>query len=218
MDTPLERIASALAASISDATARATVVLLIAGIVAAVLGRSSASLRHAIWTVALAAAVAMPALLVLLPGWRIGIPLAARIREAASTPSSSFAIPEPEPEKDSPMAGAIRPHPSRPVSEAPISAPPPVPGRGITAGLALIGVWMAGATAALLPTLAARMRLTRIRRHGAIPAGSRVRDIAQHLQGALRVSGHVTLLLGKGGGSPMTWGILRPVILLPADS
>ena len=43
-------------------------------------------------------------------------------------------------------------------------------------------------------------------------------DAAREAAGRLGVAGGVTLLRGGPAAMPMTWGVLRPVVLLPAEA
>ena len=56
-----------------DASVKSAAVLLIAALLALLLRRQAAALRHLIWTLSVAVAVLMPAVSVLLPGWRLNV-------------------------------------------------------------------------------------------------------------------------------------------------
>ena len=56
------------ATSLADLAARSTVLLAVAGLLAVMLRRQPATLRHRVWTLALAGVVCLPAVGVLMPG------------------------------------------------------------------------------------------------------------------------------------------------------
>ena len=56
-----------------DALIKVTLVLGLAGIATVVLGRSSAAVRHLVWTLALSSALMLPGLSISLPRWQLPI-------------------------------------------------------------------------------------------------------------------------------------------------
>src|SRR4051812_39187888 len=72
-----------------DVVSRATFALAASALVAAVLRRASASVRHLIWASALAGAVAMPLLMIALPTWRVALPTRSKSADRPPIPVES---------------------------------------------------------------------------------------------------------------------------------
>ena len=198
----------------ADAIVRSTAVLVIAAVLAGVLRRSSAAARNQVWLVATAAVLAMPLLTLLLPHWRVlparaapppapVVPAAAAPIEA-DAPLAEIAVPSPSPSppnKSSPPAQSAQPRAS------PISS-------DLTWRHAVAVAWLLGAGVALLPPLLGAISLRRLQRRA-----TRVRDhamlakLAQHL----RLRRLPMLLMSAERDMPMTWGVVRPKLLLPAS-
>lgn len=88
---------------------KATVILVAAFVAAMFLRRKSASLRYAVWTAAVAAVLALPALSALLPSWPIGksaTPTAAIVPAPVTTPSLP-SVPAPPLPSRIPLLAAI---------------------------------------------------------------------------------------------------------------
>src|SRR5215218_1936641 len=81
---------------VADAVVKATVVLACAGGATFLLRRGSAALRHLIWTLGLASALAMPLLTLALPRWELPIVSVPRA-ESAAAPLPADAVSRPAP-------------------------------------------------------------------------------------------------------------------------
>jgi beta-lactamase regulating signal transducer with metallopeptidase domain len=89
---------------------------------------------------------------------------------------------------------------------------------GPVAAAGLFLVWLVGVIAMATPRVRARLRLRRIA-GVAQPVGLlRERVEARDVAAAMKLRRSVRLLEGPGGSMPMTWGIVRPVVLLPSDA
>ncbi|HTK32535.1 MAG TPA: HEAT repeat domain-containing protein [Candidatus Saccharimonadaceae bacterium] len=131
-------------------TVKSTAVLAAAGLLSLVLRRASAARRHLVWTSALLATLALPALLVALPAWRIEAPRlawlapralfahpkSARIGEATDTPESATPVGGARDVRSSepaPAAGTERETSAR-VGSAAGAAPTPAAGADLASG------------------------------------------------------------------------------------
>ena len=184
-----------------------------AGAAALLRGASSAA-RRAAWALGFAAVLALPALSALLPRWSAPV-LPARAAAADPLPSSSF---EPGPPAAAPIpaAGAAPriAEESTDAAPAPASSALALPPFDLPA--LLLAVWAAGALAALA-WLAAGVLGAR----SLVLGAAEVRDPAwiAALADAARAAGvrrPVRLVASGRVGVPLTWGTLRPVIVLPA--
>ncbi len=179
---------------------RVTILLAAVGLLELLLRRKAASLRHLLWSSALAGALAMPLLSGLIPRWRIPVwedlvpaPGTALFRtdvygQAAAPPES---------------AGEMRAAQSGP-SSGPAS-------RGVR-WLGLL--WLAGALAVCVQVLVGVAAVVRLRRK-ARNAPEAVSSLAAELAAGMGVRQRVRVLSAGSATTPMTWGIVRPVVLLP---
>jgi TonB family protein len=178
-----------------DLTLKSTLVLALAWLTAFALRRRSAAARHIVWTAASAALLALPLLALSLPSWNH--PFANSILPADSGVTFRTAATS----TDSAEAAVLRgQHPAAPSTPARPTAFDP--------RAAIVLLWAAGVALAFTQMLVAYAAVWRLRR-GARPFP---RDVA-----ALEAEQPVSIL-ETASGMPMTAGILRPAIFLPAES
>lgn len=201
--------APAAAWQLAALAAKATLLLALGLAVAPLAGRRSAAARHLIWAATLAGVLALPALRAAGPRWtpRTAHELAVVVERL---------VPSNWPAGPGPNAGLVVPR-----SEVRARAGRAVVRDAIAAGLLL--VWSAGVlarVAALARGAAARRRLARRSRaaeHTALGGGAAVADVVDRLAVHVGVRRPVRVVWGPTGAMPMTWGVRRPVVLLPAD-
>jgi beta-lactamase regulating signal transducer with metallopeptidase domain len=183
---------------------KASVLLAAAFGVTALLHRRSAALRHLVWTVALGGALAVPLLQVVLPALEVAV-LPSPPRAAASAVSPAPAEPAP---------AAV----SRPAVRS-VDAAPASPRRGLPAWpvLAAWG-WGLGALALALRLSVGVLRVWWLGRRASEVTDDSWTRLADSLARRLRLGRIVTLLREERAAVPMTWGVFRPVVLLPAES
>jgi beta-lactamase regulating signal transducer with metallopeptidase domain len=191
-----------------DALLKGTLLLLAAGALTLALRRAAAAARHLVWAVTFAALLVLPVASALLPAWRVP----AWPRVAALPAVSVDAVARPP----APNGGAVTP----PAAAAPRAAPPVAEQFRLRPGWTtlLLPLWLAGMTLVLAALVVALARIAWIART-AFP----VRDPAWHasvsaLARSLAITRPVRLLRAAGSAMPMTWGLFRPVILVPADA
>jgi len=176
---------------------KTTVVLALAALVVACMRRSSAGSRHHVWAASILATLALPFLTVLLPVWH-----SATLTHAATllTPSHSAA-----PAPTSSYAGLV-------VVNATTLA---------TYGTSLwvLAIWAPGVGIIAFRLLVGIIRLTILSaRSHAFLIDTWNSDL-RALKVSLSVSRAVRLLQhGDSAATPLTWGLLRPAILLPAGA
>jgi TonB family protein len=180
---------------------KGTLVLGAAWSLAFMLRRRSAASRHLVWTAAAAALLALPALSVSLPALRVRAGALAPL-----VPTVTF------------RATAAAPAPA-PVSLRPSTVKAPEPARRAPwrtdFRLGLMLLWAAGAALGLLHMQAACLAMCRIRR-AARPFSDRRLFLAAAQ--ALGIRRDVELLELPHSAMPMTFGVLRPAVFLPADA
>ena len=188
-------------AVIADVVLKATLVLGLAGLAAAALGRASAATRHLVWTLGVAAALLVPAL-------RGAAPLGAAA--AAATPTvvrlEPKAAPEPHSRSSARGANGVAPRRQAPPPH-PRCSPPP---RGSTRGRCWASSGSPARCSSRRPCSWARRASAA---HTATPrrvlvAGFGPRCCATS-RGRSRCSGRCACC-GRAKTMPMAWGLLRP--------
>ncbi|HKP74575.1 MAG TPA: M56 family metallopeptidase, partial [Longimicrobiaceae bacterium] len=213
-----------LAATAITLLLKATLVVAVAGLVAAALRRrASAATRHLVWLIAIVALLALPLLAAVLPAWRVATVPASVAPPAAPAPAVSApaysadgpaaAVPASSADRQAapePAAGSALPH-SR------TSALPSIPRLPLWGWLAM--AYAAGALMLLAQVLLGRSEVRRLGR-GAVALnddpewGPLLRDLTW----MAGIDRRVILLRSRRETMPMTWGTLRPCILLPHDA
>lgn len=222
-----------LALWLADWALKSTVLFLAAGLVVLILYHRSAALRHLVLVLALGAAVLLPALSFTAPSWSsplaLPLPKAARVggavvagvaeevpqrgpRSPVSAPSAFSAVNQ----ISTTRAASATPEGSERVRWLSQTA-------GLTRAIAstwmswLVYLWAGGGILVLLALVLAVLRTRRLRRLGR-PAPVETRIMVWQLAARLGLRRQVTALELAGNVMPMTFGVLRPVILLPASA
>jgi len=210
-------------AILADAFVKSTIVLLLAGVVTLLLRRSAAALRHLVWTLACGAVLVLPLASGLLPNWRVAgwprldVPVAFyvseipqhRAREVTAAPTSPVSAvpatvvtqtPSPAPSATTPAAGSLR-------------------WRITPNWTALVfPVWLSGVAVVLILLAVGLARIAWLDRMTAPVRDERWLLLVEELSLELGLTRHVRLRQASGPTMPMTWGIRRPAILIPADA
>ncbi|MGH7139288.1 MAG: M56 family metallopeptidase [Pirellulales bacterium] len=218
-----------------DAALKATVLLSLATVATALLRRSSAAVRHRVWCLAFASLLLLPGLSALLPEWRLavlpyGSPLAPR---EESLPLSTQAE-ETGAASDGPTAGRSKAAEQvgfplaeregyntldrradervRPQSAATASGEATRPRPGVA------GLWFSGALLALAPLAIGIPRTLRLRRTARSIDAAAWHTLLHESRRRLCLARRVALCETDASVMPMTWGVLRPVVLLPSHA
>ncbi len=226
-----------------DASIKGMAVLLLAVLLRIALRRATASARYLIWCLALGSVVALPLVSAIYPVWNL--PILPRVEPGERAPGVTRNLAPllpggAEPEPLSPPIGSIAVPDAVPNSgtttEVPSYSVKPVTAPAASAAdasanvkpaersasphwsLFLLMAWAVGALVILTRYLIGTVRVARlVRRAEGISENNgpaAVRKVAIELGLAARIR----LLLGDGMNVPMTWGCLRPLVLLPAEA
>ncbi|HKT46745.1 MAG TPA: M56 family metallopeptidase [Candidatus Acidoferrales bacterium] len=174
-----------------------TVILSCAAVLMLVLRRQSAALRHCVWASALLSALFLPALMLLIPAWH-------------STSLSSAA------------AALTSPRAVHPAAMAPTLPPLAVnasPSHTRVTSFSLLLLWFSGALVVLSRVLTGFARLYWLKaRSQRLIANDWIRETLQ-MADARGVFRSIRLLEAVSPSTmPLTYGFLRPVILVPAGA
>jgi TonB family protein len=190
---------------LASAALKSSLVLGAAWLITYLLRGRSAAARHMVWTASAAALVALPLLTVVLPALRVRMANAVLPADAGMVFRATGAT----------AGGAVEAGGAAGrMSRAGRSGTTPAPSRGIDGKDALMLMWMAGIAGGFLQMLAALAMLWRTRRSARI---SPDQDAADTLACSLGI-GHPVQVLEMPAGMPMTFGVLRPTVLLPEEA
>lgn len=197
-----------------DVAVKSVVVLIAAGVALVLLRGASAATRHLVCLAGIVALILLPPLAAFAP--RVVVPISVPV---PAEPRVAEAL-----RPDTRPATATLPI-ERPVSAAPSSPAAPAalpPARPFPWPLFLGIVWLIGAATQLGPIVVGAAQIHRLGRRGDAPVpDARLRDAVRAATQTLGVRRRspVTLRLdSRVGVVPMTWGWMRPVILLPASA
>ncbi len=194
----------ALGIAVLDVTLRSSLVLLAALGCTALMRRRSAAARHLVWLAALAAVLLLPAARWAVPAWRV-VPV----------PAAARAVVPPLP----PAAAPVMAEPAVPVAEPASRAVPaaPVPAPRSWAQVVLL-LWATGAALVALRLVLGVARVWWMEWRAVELNDDEWLRLTDGLSRRLRLGRVVRLLRGAGTTVPMTWGVFRPVILLPGEA
>ena len=80
----------------------------------------------------------------------------------------------------------------------------------------IVAIYVAGVLAVALPTVVARLKLRRIVRGSSTLAHPALASRIAEAKHAVGVSRTVRVLVSRRAAVPMTWGVVRPVVIIPA--
>jgi beta-lactamase regulating signal transducer with metallopeptidase domain len=213
-----------VAAVVADGALKSFVILAVAGLVVTLWRKSSASSRHLVWTAGIIASIALPLLGALLPHWRasaVAVVLPIAVPADAVEASPIIAV-EPAPgAAPAPQlkAASIQQPPAEvmPVATPAVinDSPASLPARSISPLTLAVVAWISGAMLVLLPFAVGRIRLRRVAKSARLMTDGRWYAFLAASRPD-RFARRVTLLESSDAAMPMTWGILSPVLLLPA--
>jgi len=159
----------------------------------------SAALRHGVLALTFVCAISVPILTSLAPAWRLPIPSAWLVFDESRPITISS-----EPGHSSPAIAA----------NAPIA-----PTRSRLSALSIaIGLWLAGALAALITVIAGMWHLRHIARRSTPLQSGAWREILDRIADGYGIRRPITLLQSTHPTMLLTWGVIRPRILLPASA
>ncbi|MFO0868908.1 MAG: M56 family metallopeptidase [Pirellulales bacterium] len=205
--------------------------------------RSSAARRHLIWFAGVAGLLGLPLLSAVLPAWRVaGWPAwgrdTAQVASGSGTVSADGSsrgdMPRPGVTGDSvwtaPLPGEAEstlPSPARPVTAAPGSASATgaagvESARGGAAWFhgwhVLVAVWFLGAAATLLPTILGCFQVVRLRRRARLPEWAFWQTELESARAWMGCRRPITLLVSSAVTLPITFGVWRPVLVVPEEA
>lgn len=209
----------------ADAFVKSTILLLVAALGTLLLRRSSAALRHLVWTLACAGVLVLPVASMLLPSWRVAgwpsleAPVAFNVEQIAGEPLDAPTSMVGGPVMAPPVPTAVT------IESGPTpAAPAAVAGDAVRFQLAtdwkmlLLPIWLSGVAVVLLLVLVGMARIAWLDRMTKPVEDESWLLLVEDLSLELGLTRYVRLLRANVPAMPMTWGIRRPAILLPAEA
>ncbi|MEJ7809473.1 MAG: M56 family metallopeptidase [Gemmatimonadaceae bacterium] len=239
---PLAARAAEWGPALLDVTLKGTLLLLVAAALTYALRSATSAARHLVWSVTLGAILALPLLPRLLPEWRVRVPATLpvpTIALRAARPPAPVRVSDAAAASRGTSVSRLGGEPSR-VREQVVAAMPRHAGNtpsssdvrddasvgGATHGgdgarhpvAWLLGIWIAGVAAVLLRLTLGTLRVRGIARRAAPVLDPAWIALAQRLATRIGIRRPITLLRTEAACIPMTWGIVYPVVLLPAEA
>ncbi len=226
-------------AGLLDATVKGTLLLVLAVLAVRLMDGAPAAARHLVWASALLGLLALPALAPVTPGVEVsflprvelpsptweGPSTVVGVEAGGSVQSPGSGEPAVGP---SPAAGAMFPDGVPPkgagspgLEPAAATGPGEAAARGsdgrggVDPVLLLAGVWLLGALLVLANLLVGKARIRWLARDAERLRDGPWEDLRERVAERLGLEREVVLLRGVRPLVPMTWGIVRPRVLLP---
>ncbi len=216
-----------------ELTVKAMMILAAAGLLSVMLRNASAALRHSVWSLALGGLLLLPLLTLIVPAWRVAI-LPAPLREAAPMMAeqngSELAERASNRYRSSYCAGCF--DGATPSNEPAIAPSANVAAEAMVAPasasttsvwslsgvqIALL-IWAVGFVIVLARLALGTLRMRRITRDAECLTDYHWSALTNRLRGQLDLREHISLYASEEIAMPVTWGVLRPVIVMPADA
>ncbi|MHB8635604.1 MAG: M56 family metallopeptidase [Fimbriimonadaceae bacterium] len=191
------------AVAAADVSAKATLLLFVAWVAVRLARRGPASARHMIWMVALGAVLLLPWLEAVAPRFTlVALPAPTRVTSDPAPVDAS-----PQSSSDALLGAGV----SLPIESGRVARSAPTSSVPVSLAAWVTVAWAAGCTAVFLSALVGWVALVRIK----------VRTLALPSNFGESVGGRrVRLRVSREGRPPtaLTWGVLRPTILLPRSA
>jgi beta-lactamase regulating signal transducer with metallopeptidase domain len=187
----------------------------VAAIVQALLpARTSAAARHLVWLMAVFGLVALPLLSMALPG----LPVITRAVERVDIAPLSAPAPALEPIASDRTAAAVDTSAVAPTSSVPLTAPLAAPAAAISPARLLLSIYATGVLVVLLMLALEWRSARRLTSHASAIADGEWRQLLSECAALLGVDRQVDLRRTLERSMPMTVGVRRPAILIPATA
>jgi HEAT repeat protein/beta-lactamase regulating signal transducer with metallopeptidase domain len=190
---------------LADAVVKATALLGAAWFVSLLFRRSSAAMRHLVWTVALVGSLALPLLRPIVPRWPV--PLLPEAVVQAVPPIATSEVPARSP-------GSVQNGPA--TLGVDVTAAQAAASVSLSPAVMLMAVWVTVAAGLLLRLIFGMVRVRRLVFSSAEAAPWL--QLARELAARSGVAQRVSFVQGTPDSMPLTWGFRKPVVLVPAGA
>jgi beta-lactamase regulating signal transducer with metallopeptidase domain len=197
------------------------VILVVALAVSFSLRRAAASTRHLVLALAMAGLLVLPVAMPLIPRFSLAVlpETTTPLVETTSTPFPINSDVIPELEREVVSHAPVR---EQPVNTQSAAVPGPKPVKSKSAepmhwSFWLLLAWLLGMLGCVASLVLGNWTIRRIARKASLPSQLRWENLIHEISRKIGLSRKVRLLIGPENCMPMTWGIMRPVILLPSQ-
>jgi carboxyl-terminal processing protease len=221
---------------ILDVAWKGTIVLVVAFVLAQILRRASAGNRHLVWALAVMVLLALPLTSFIPPLWHLPLTSGSPVWEQVAADSDlklgqllfaaeadgklarkspvQSAQPQPRPvlmaSRGNTLPAAL------PTYESPIETPAPASPPPI--GMWITLIWLAGCLVSVAWLLGGWFCIARLAQRCQLIRGGRLCAQLARITDVLRIRRRVQLVMCSQRAMPMTWGVVRPVVLLPEEA
>lgn len=194
---------------------RASVLLLAALLATRLLRKASAATRHLIWTAAVTGVLLLPLLSIVVPAWDVPV---VTLQAKVEAPIFTRRMGE---EKLDAAPGAeqrVTPAPSAAVLPLVSRDDRPIGLADMSATTIVTSLWLLVAGLLLLRLAIANARVSGWRRASEIVEDGRWNSLLRRLTRDYQIDRPVVLLQNDDTDVPVTWGVVYPVVLIPANA
>lgn len=192
---------------------KATIVLTAAGLLAVLLRRAAATTRHLVWSLALGALLVLPLLSLFLPVLRVPIlPAPKAVPMMIEREELPLAVPE------TVAAKAVEPIVAQPANIELVAPLPDVAPRPVNWLNVMLTLWLAGVALVLARLAWGTWRMRQITREAECLTDYHWSALTTRLRAQISLPTHISIYGSDAMTMPVTWGIFRPVIVVPADA
>jgi beta-lactamase regulating signal transducer with metallopeptidase domain len=185
---------------------KASLLMIAAAVLVALMYRASAATRHFVWTLVVAGLLLMPVLSATLPEWPLVVPIPTAQTSAAIVPVRTMSNPV---SVETPERGADR------LTPAP---PQPTRGNGVPWPAWAAAIYMLGVVVLLGRLAVQRSSARRIVREAAAVSDAEWTSLLNDCTARIGVSRPVALRRSREQVMPMTTSTIAPSIVVPADA
>jgi beta-lactamase regulating signal transducer with metallopeptidase domain len=210
-----------------DSAVKGAVILAVAWGATLLMRRASAAMRHLVWGLSVVSLMILPGLSVVLPAWRVLPGWAGEEKKEIVSVKAAEAVVIPERVNVEPprsQVEAVAPHGEVKAMVEPSPAKGQATGTVQTISgpekvwaIGLLG-WICGCALVLARVIVGNCMLWRMGQKAEKLNGEYWNEVLGRLMGELGGSRWVMLLRGGEKSMPMTWGIIRPRVLLPSEA
>jgi beta-lactamase regulating signal transducer with metallopeptidase domain len=189
-----------------------SVLILAVGIAAILcLRRTSAAIRHMVGIVTIVALLLLPALSLVLPRWEV---LPRRNHEPSNPPleSASIKVVAPESGQRTPITPSVEQTTSQSAAASLANSKP------FDTASSLLLIWLVGILVSSGPSVIGLISLCNLRRRADPVTDRNWLELLDQISARLRLKRPVLLLKSASRRMPMTWGLFRARVLLPAEA